>query len=202
MQGRGTKTSSGPYKLGVGNTPPYEPQQNTEIEKHCADFLEFSHNRCHLPDAYWLSTTTRTNQGLALHMQEGDFRITVALTVIRAMFGKAWCSFIPPREDERTRSDTYYFPQGVAFTNEGKASTIAAASILVGNPNAVLPLVCLTKGHKWNTKLNMLCDVQQPAGFVTGVEPMAKAKAKAKSTSSSSTKPDEPEVKKRPAARR
>jgi hypothetical protein len=205
MQRRGNKTSSAPYNYHTDVTPPYEPQSNTEIEKQCADFLEFATERCKLPISFWLSSTARANQGVSvpgipMHMQEGDFRVSMALTITRAMHDKAWCTFIPHRGTPR--NDTYYFPEGMAFTNEGKSSTLAAASILIGNPDAKLPLKIWMKGNEWNKNLNMLCDVQQPPGLLAGVEPMAKAKAKAKSTSSSSTTAAAPVVKKRPAAQK
>ena len=73
---------------------------------------------------------------------------------------------------------------------------------MIGNLEENLPYMVWKKGTEWNKKLNMLCDVQQPSGLLTGVEPMAKAKAKAKSTSSSSTTTAAPVAKKRPAAQK
>jgi hypothetical protein len=75
---------------------------------------------------------------------------------------------------------------------------------LLGNPAAVLPKSLWDKAVYWNKQQYMLCDVQQPAGLLEGIEPMAKAKAKAKaqSASSSSTTSAAPVAKKRPAAQK
>ena len=118
------------------------------------------------------------------------------------MHNKTHCSFIP--YINVARDDTYYFPDGIAFTNAQKSSTVAAAEVLFRNPNAYLPPNMIVKATNWNNNMMMLCDVQQPSGLLAGVEAMAKtkAKAKAKPSSSSSTKPADSEVKKRPAVHR
>ncbi len=86
------------------------------------------------------------------------------------------------------------------FTNGQKAKTVAAASVLLENPNAYLPDVMFTKATNWNEKLGRLCDIQPPSGAKQGLA------QKDKSTSSSSTakaKPAaKPVVKKKPAAQK
>jgi hypothetical protein len=202
-QRKGGRKSSDAYNYLTDATPPFMPIDNAEIEHHCADFLEFATVRCKLPLDFWLTSTARSNRGitadpLPMHVQQGDCRISMALTITRAMHGKGWCSFIPWIDEPKR--DTYYFPDGIAFTNEQKSSTIAAASVLFGNPAASLPASVSRKAIKWNMELGRLCDVQHPSGVKQGLAQMVK------STSSSSTakaKPvAKPVAKKRPAAQK
>jgi hypothetical protein len=203
-QRKGGRRSSEPYDYLKDRTPLYEPVYNPVIEVHCANFLEFASERCKLPLNFWLTETARVNKGVVASTipereRQGDNRIMMTLMITRAMHNKTHCSFIPCIGV--AKDDTYYFPDGVAFTNAQKSSTVAAAEVLFRNPNAYLPDIMIVKATKWNENMMMLCDVQQPSGLLAGVEPMAKtkAKAKAKPSSSSSTKPADSEVKKRPA---
>ena len=122
----------------------------------------------------------------------------MTLRITRAMHNKAWCSFVPYIQSPRP--DTYYFPDGIAFTNSQKSSTVAAASVLLGNPNAYLPEILIKKAISWNENLGKLCDQQPPSGVKQGLA------QKDKSTSSSSTAKAKPAaktmVKKKPAAQR
>ena len=72
--------------------------------------------------------------------------------------------------------------------------------MLLGNPNASLPVSVSQKAIKWNLELGRLCDIQQPSGVKQGLAQMGK------STSSSSTakaKPAaKPVAKKKPAAQK
>ncbi len=93
-QRRGVRKASAPYNYLTDATPPYRPEENTEIEHQCADFIEFATVRCKLPLAFWLTSTARANrgiteQGLPLHLQQGDCRVSMALTITRAMHDKA-----------------------------------------------------------------------------------------------------------------
>jgi hypothetical protein len=206
-QRKGGRKSSEPYDYLKDRTPLYEPVFNPLIEMHCADFLEFASVRCKLPLDFWLTETARANRNIVAsplpeRERQGDFRIMMTLMITRAMHNKTYCSFIP--YIKAPKDDTYYFPDGIAFTNAQKSSTVAAAEVLFRNPNAYLPANMIVKATNWNNNMMMLCDVQQPSGLLAGVEAMAKtkAKAKAKPSSSSSTKPADSEVKKRPAVHR
>ncbi len=160
----GQKTASPPYKIEDG-PPPFEPTHDkAEIEKQCAALLEFAHNRCYIPEEYWLSAIARARAGVDEQMfsaHEGDFRISMILKVVAAMYDKKYCTFVPLGATEVERRDTYYFPAGAAFCNEKKCSGSAAASIISRNPRAVLPTYCMTKGIEYlGMQQLMLCDVQ------------------------------------------
>ena len=105
----GQKTASAPY-LTKDGPPPFEPTHDkAEIEKQCASLLDFSDNRCYLPDEYWLSAVARARAGVdeqTFSSHEGDFRISMILKVVAAMYDKKYCTFVPLGPNEVERRDT------------------------------------------------------------------------------------------------
>ncbi len=58
----------------------------------------------------------------------------MALRMIAAFYGKKYCSFVPPWDNETNRRDVYYFPDGAAFCSNTKPTGFMAASVLKQNP--------------------------------------------------------------------
>jgi uncharacterized protein (TIGR02452 family) len=176
QQRRGTGVSSASYDYD-GETPPFEPQKNTEIEKQVADMIDFAYYRCYIPEAFWLLSEaikmTANPDGYNLDpAYEGDPRIVMMLRLVVAMYNKRYCSFVRPRGEQEMNKDTHYFPENAALLDVARVTGLVAAAMMIADPHAEMGQKVKEKGRQFlRNQALMICDVQQPtAGSGTGTE--------------------------------
>jgi hypothetical protein len=126
---------------------------NRYIDIQVSELLDFCVDTLMLPISYWRNDSeqgklARTRERAYDTTGYGDVRRYVVLKVIRAMYNKTKCSFVKPillYEAE----DTFYFPEGAAFTKANKPNGYMAAHALTINPHYRMMPDMRTRGENY-----------------------------------------------------
>jgi hypothetical protein len=132
----------------------------------------------------------------------GDVRNMVLLKIIRSKYGKSKCCFVHPLELYQDE-DTYYFPDGAAFTRKEKPSAFMLAHALMMNPHYQMMEELRTKGENYRQKALSLTNAPA-ASSSSSSRPKASPKALANSAAAAKAMPPPkvPTTMKRPAGNR
>jgi hypothetical protein len=180
------------WRYGIDPSPQYCPSgANGLVDMQVADLLDYSVNVLNLQIGFWRNDSeqgseARDRDNTIDTKGQGTVRRYVVLKIVRALYGKPYCSFSAPLELYR-RDDTYYFPDGAAFCKSDKPTAFMAAYAMTVNDVARMTPDSRVKGQNYLTQHRALRDAPS---------------ASSASSSRTMPAPKAPAVKKRPAGAR